>query len=35
VVTHLSFIEQALQSQKKAEANEVVAQLRYAQEQDR
>ncbi|KPQ14931.1 MAG: GntR family transcriptional regulator, transcriptional repressor for pyruvate dehydrogenase complex [Rhodobacteraceae bacterium HLUCCO18] len=35
VVTHLSFIEQALQSQKKAEANEAVAQLRYAQEQDR
>jgi GntR family transcriptional repressor for pyruvate dehydrogenase complex len=35
VVTHLSFIEQALEAQKKAAANEAVAQLRYAQEQDR
>jgi GntR family transcriptional repressor for pyruvate dehydrogenase complex len=35
VVVHLSFIEQALEAQKKAEANEAVAQLRYAQEQDR
>jgi GntR family transcriptional repressor for pyruvate dehydrogenase complex len=35
VVTHLSFVEQALETQKKAEANEAVAQLRYAQEQDR
>ena len=35
VITHLSFVEQALETQKKAEANEAVAQLRYAQEQDR
>jgi GntR family transcriptional repressor for pyruvate dehydrogenase complex len=35
VVTHLSFVEQAFETQKKAEANEAVAQLRYAQEQDR
>ncbi len=35
VVVHLSFVEQALETQKKAEANEAVAQLRYAQEQDR
>lgn len=35
VVTHLSFIEQALEAQKKAADNEAVAQLRYAQEQDR
>lgn len=35
VVIHLSFVEQALETQKKAEANEAVAQLRYAQEQDR
>ncbi|MFW5642364.1 MAG: FadR/GntR family transcriptional regulator [Roseicyclus sp.] len=35
VVTHLTFIERALETQRKAEANEAVAQLRYAQEQDR
>jgi GntR family transcriptional repressor for pyruvate dehydrogenase complex len=35
VVTHLSFIEQALETQKKSEANEAVAKLRYAHEQDR
>jgi hypothetical protein len=34
-VVHLSFIEQAPQIQKKAEANEAVARLRYAHEQDR
>jgi GntR family transcriptional regulator, transcriptional repressor for pyruvate dehydrogenase complex len=32
---HLNLIEQALGSQKKAEANEAVARLRYAHEQDR
>jgi GntR family transcriptional repressor for pyruvate dehydrogenase complex len=35
VIVHLSFVEQALELQKKAEANEAVAQLRYAQELDR
>jgi GntR family transcriptional repressor for pyruvate dehydrogenase complex len=35
VVEHLSFIEQALEAQKKAEANEEIARLRYAHEQDR
>jgi hypothetical protein len=34
-VEHLSFIEQALEAQKKAEANEEIARLRYAHEQDR
>lgn len=35
VIQHLGFVEQALETQKKAEANEAVAQLRYAREQDR
>ncbi|MDG4649978.1 FCD domain-containing protein [Roseibacterium sp. SDUM158017] len=35
VVEHLSFIEGALEDQKKAEANEAVARLRYEHEQDR
>ncbi|MCU4653322.1 FCD domain-containing protein [Roseibacterium sp. SDUM158016] len=35
VRVHLGFIEQALETQKKAEANEAVARLRYAHEQDR
>ena len=35
VVTHLSYVEQALEAQRKSEANEAVAQLRYAHEQDR
>jgi GntR family transcriptional repressor for pyruvate dehydrogenase complex len=35
VVTHLGFIEQALETQKKSEVNEAVAKLRYAHEQDR
>jgi GntR family transcriptional repressor for pyruvate dehydrogenase complex len=35
VVEHLSFIEQALETQKKAETNEAIARLRYAHEQDR
>ncbi|MGP1357546.1 FadR/GntR family transcriptional regulator [Roseicyclus sp.] len=35
VVVHLSLIERTLESQKKAEANEAVARLRYAHEQDR
>lgn len=35
VVVHLTFIEDALEVQRKAEANEKVAQRRYAHEQDR
>jgi GntR family transcriptional repressor for pyruvate dehydrogenase complex len=35
VVTHLSFVERALETQRKSEANEAVARLRYAHEQDR
>jgi GntR family transcriptional repressor for pyruvate dehydrogenase complex len=35
VADHLTFIEGALETQKKAEANEAVARLRYAHERDR
>lgn len=35
VVVHLTFVESALEAQRKAKANEKVAQLRYAHEQDR